>query len=291
MGSEQQGTQLNHGGYAVDTCFKITRHDYAGGQAGYFEILEIHDAPSGYPQFMVVVYIRDTGYEFCYGKNLKSVKKAASVIYGIERPEKWTAIPGITKVVVAPSRYCEPWCYASTAELVSGDYTLPADIIRSDKNYPQGKIFFVLGNNAPTIEQCHGVYHGTNGSYVYLDQGNIFKFAPGQICKNIVDVADPVWHQGGMKSMAEFWNDFLAKGIGEEDEDSLEALVQGTKATLRIFNGGDHFNFHFSVKELAVEESFAVYSRFDVIPKQLTKTLIQGDMTAAHMLCTLFKKD
>lgn len=50
---------VSFGAYGLYTRFDIERHEYAGGPHGYIELLEVKDAPPGYPKLNVHSYSAD----------------------------------------------------------------------------------------------------------------------------------------------------------------------------------------------------------------------------------------
>lgn len=124
MGILQTGTVLKHGGYALQSRFNIVQHDYAGGEGGYVELLEVLNPPFGYSRFYICIFNNDFPCSFTEFQNLESALKAWPIFFT-------SAYFHWEKLLKKKFRFkfnhilwgeFNPWFYAGPSDKVDGNF-------------------------------------------------------------------------------------------------------------------------------------------------------------------------
>ncbi len=293
--TENGGTYLTQGAAAWETCFHVTEpHHSWGGITGFIKVLEIHDAPEGYPRFVVMRYENKVGYDFCYAEQTDAAEKAMSHLAGGGSVHACAEISGITKIIEPPSIYCEPWCLAESRELVCGDYALPSSIFRNDEKYPMGSEWLIFAQAMPRMGICKGVFRNQNRFRVYFDNGEIATAKHHENPATIIRKEDAVWESSG-KVLSEFWNGFL-RGNFKAQEVAMKSVPMMDDMQLELTaamqsRDPETYNFYATYRQSSTCEAIVSYARMAVPPRQLTGMVIdEAGLGVPEMLCKLFKK-
>lgn len=293
--NEGKGTEVTQGVYSWHTCFKVTElFDALASPFGYFVALEVHDAPDGYPRFVVMSYDIKAGYYFCYAEQVDAAKKAMSHLAHGDSIHSCAEISGITKIIEPPSEYCEPWCWARSRELVCGDYALPPSLSHSDEKYPVGSEWFIFAQTMPCMGICKGVFRDHNGFRVYFDNGEIVIAKRGENPATIIRKDDAVWSSSG-KVLSEFWNGFLQGNFKDQEVAKKSVTVMDgmyLELTAAVLSRDpESYNFYAVYRKQKTHEVIVSYARMAVSPRHLAGTMVQeGGLGLDEMLCRLFKK-
>ena len=141
-------TNVEHGGYGRYSRFDIEQLEYWAGPTGYYEVLDIKDAPDGHHPYVSHSYHSDSEYgPISYFIEWESTEAAQASLKKIGAPtemsrytEAETPIPGLLRAVEV--NYLTPWFYASGNAEIMGDYVFPEQLA-NDPVYQPGRRFLV----------------------------------------------------------------------------------------------------------------------------------------------------
>lgn len=179
-------TRVN-GGYGQYTRYDITQHDYAGGTAGYIEVLEIKNPPDNRWGIIINECASYKGSQFTEWETVESARAAFAKLWkdcgDSDIEMKFPNLPGFKRHIVCGR--LTPWFYAIGNEQLIGDYAFPEGL-QDDAVYRFGRQFVVFDyEGIPTVKICMGTrfvkietecypYNKTQFRLVYWDDGSVW---------------------------------------------------------------------------------------------------------------------
>lgn len=180
---------ISHGAFEKYTRYDIKQHKYAGGGAGYVEVLEIKNPPD--ERWGIVInehWNGELGSAFTEWETIENALDVFKKNWGINDKEMST-LAGFKRRVVCNA--LTPWFYAIGDEDLVGDYAFPEGL-QDDPVYRFGKKF-VFSNYGGTseIKTCMGTRFFTedvsdgygktvkhHNRFVYWSDGSVWTDAP-----------------------------------------------------------------------------------------------------------------
>ena len=122
-------TKIIHGCYAVESCFDVTQHRYAGSSEDYscyVEVLEIKDPPSGKNPVVIYRWEEKLGGMIVDFRSVDEAIKAFDLFLGERREIIAKFSLGSPKGAMALSLVPEhaPWFFASDRGQIKGHFAI-----------------------------------------------------------------------------------------------------------------------------------------------------------------------
>lgn len=121
---ENHASNVSHGAYGRFSKFNLRQLEYAGGEAGYIEALEVMDGPPDKSRWLLHEENNSDAW-FMEFTNEQAARLAFKKTWGgtVSRTDEWrVSLGGLRFVNCGP---VPPWFYATTGQTIMGDYAVP----------------------------------------------------------------------------------------------------------------------------------------------------------------------
>jgi hypothetical protein len=165
--------------------YKLKQHNYAAGESGYIEVLEIKNPPDGRCGIIIKEYNNFSGGVFTEWSTVEDACVAFDKFWNSPQTteEQFPKLSGFRRRVVCGE--LTPWFYAIGDELLIGDYSLPKGF-QDDPFYRFGRKFVVSDRSGfQRVKTCmgtrlikrdsHGYFLNDEQYYrlIYWDDGTV----------------------------------------------------------------------------------------------------------------------
>lgn len=209
-------TNVEHGGYGRYSRFDIEKVEYWAGHHGYYEILDIKDAPDGHHPYVSHSYNGESpeGIPLSYFVEWESIEAAQASLKTVGAPvfpdafrDPEKPVPGVKRVVEV--NLLSPWFYATGDAEITGDYVFP-ERLANDPVYTLGRQFLVPVQQKWLNEVDHMALKTAMGAIVQevdpeeeLRRNGLGRYAADDRDKNPYFVKTIQWADGSISRVSD----------------------------------------------------------------------------------------